>query len=61
MKAKEPIMPIKVECYAGYRGAETPRVIWFKSRKIEIKQVLDRWLELVGVGVNILSRDTEIK
>lgn len=45
MKAKEPIMPIRVECYAGYRGAETPRVIWFKSRKIEIKQVLDRWLD----------------
>ena len=45
MKAREPIMQIKVECYAGYRGAETPRVIWFKSRKIEIKKVLDRWLD----------------
>jgi hypothetical protein len=45
MKAREPIMKIKVECYAGYRGAETPRVIWFKSRKIEIKKVLDRWLD----------------
>ena len=38
-------MKIKVECYAGYRGAETPRIVWFKSRKVEIKQVLDRWLE----------------
>ena len=45
MKTNEPIIPIKVECYSGYRGAETPRVIWFKSRKIEIKQVLDRWLD----------------
>jgi hypothetical protein len=52
MKAKEPIMPIKVECYAGYRGAETPRVIWFKSRKIEIKQVLDRWLDIIRHDMN---------
>ncbi len=40
-----PIIEIKVECYAGYRGDETPRVIWFESRKIEIKKVLDRWLD----------------
>jgi hypothetical protein len=38
-------MQIKVECYAGYRGEETPRIIWFKSRQIEIKKVLDRWLD----------------
>ena len=45
MKTKEPLIQIKVDCYAGYRGAETPRSIWFKSRKIEIEQVLDRWLD----------------
>jgi hypothetical protein len=59
-------MQIKVECYAGYRGAETPRIIWFKSRKIEIKQVLDRWLDpdhryfkLLGDdgGIYIISHD----
>jgi hypothetical protein len=38
-------MQIKVECYAGYRGEETPRFIWFQSRKIEVKKVLDRWLD----------------
>jgi len=37
-------MEIKVECYAGYRGEETPRRIWIGKRKIEIKEILDRWL-----------------
>ena len=37
-------MQIKVDCYAGYRGEETPRRFYIKSRRIEIEQVLDRWL-----------------
>lgn len=32
-------------CYAGYRAEETPRTIGFKSRKIRVKKVLDRWLD----------------
>jgi hypothetical protein len=42
---KTPLIQIKVECYAGYRGEETPRNIRFQSRKIEVKKVLDRWLD----------------
>ena len=42
---KAPIIEIKVECYAGYRGEETPRSIRFKTRKIEVKKILDRWLD----------------
>ena len=42
---KTPIIEIKVECYAGYRGEETPRAIGFESGKIEVKKVLDRWLD----------------
>lgn len=37
-------MEIKVECYAGYRGEETPRRIWIGNRKIEVKEIQDRWL-----------------
>jgi hypothetical protein len=40
-----PIIEIRVECYAGYRAEETPRIIWFKSRKIEVKKIIDRWLD----------------
>jgi hypothetical protein len=35
---------IKVECYAGYRGEETPRRIWLGNKKIAVKEVQDRWL-----------------
>ena len=37
-------MEIEVECYCGYRGEETPRRILFTQRKVEISEVLDRWL-----------------
>ena len=37
-------MRIQVDCYAGYRGEETPRCIRMATYKIEVKKVLDRWL-----------------
>jgi len=33
-----------VECYAGYRGEETPRRVGLAGAKIEIAEVVDRWL-----------------
>jgi len=36
---------IKVECYAGYRGEETPVRFHLGQRCIEITEVLDRWLD----------------
>lgn len=35
---------IRVECYCGYRGEETPRRFWIGQRRIEVCRVLDRWL-----------------
>ena len=37
-------MNIRVECYAGYRGEETPRAFWLGNNRLEVKEVLDRWL-----------------
>jgi hypothetical protein len=37
-------MYIQVECYAGYRGEETPRYIRMATYKIEVKEVVDRWI-----------------
>ena len=37
-------MQIEVECYAGYRGEETPRRIRMATYKIEIKEIVDRWI-----------------
>ena len=35
---------IDVECYAGYRGEETPRRFTLAGVTIEIVDVVDRWL-----------------
>jgi hypothetical protein len=35
---------LRVECYAGYRGEETPRAFFLADRRIEVAEVLDSWL-----------------
>lgn len=37
-------MSVRVECYAGYRGEETPRRFSFGERQVEVDEVVDRWL-----------------
>ncbi len=37
-------MEIRVECYSGYRGEETPRRFRLGERRVEIHEVIDRWL-----------------
>lgn len=41
---KEPIFPIRVVCYCGYRGEETPRHFYLGERRIQVAEVVDRWL-----------------
>jgi hypothetical protein len=59
---------IRVECYAGYRGEETPRRLFIGERPIEVVTILDRWLgpdhryfKLRGDddGLYILRHDSE--
>ena len=35
---------VRVECYAGHRGEETPRALIIGDRRVEVIEVLDRWL-----------------
>ncbi len=35
---------IRVECYAGYRGEETPRRLHLGEQSVDLVEVLDRWL-----------------
>ncbi len=35
---------LRVECYAGYRGEETPRRFYLDKHLIEVAAVIDRWL-----------------
>jgi hypothetical protein len=37
-------MRIGVDCYSGYRGEETPRRLLLGARRLEVVDVLDRWL-----------------
>jgi hypothetical protein len=40
----EHLLSVAVECYAGYRGEETPVRFRLGERLIEVAEVLDRWL-----------------
>jgi hypothetical protein len=42
-KAELPL-PVDVECYAGYRGEETPRRFGPAGSSLEIAEVIDCWL-----------------
>jgi hypothetical protein len=35
---------ILVECYAGHRGEETPSSFQLGKRRVEVMEVIDRWL-----------------
>ena len=63
VNAASPI-PLRVECYAGYRAEERPQALWLYGRRIAIREILDRWcseeyayFELLGEdGVRYLVR-----
>ena len=38
------LVPVSVECYAGYRGEETPLRFRIGGRIVELSEVVDRWL-----------------
>ena len=62
----EQTLSISVECYAGYRGEETPVRLRLGDRLIEVGAVLDRWLApdhrcfkvQTGEGIYILRNDS---
>ncbi len=37
-------MNVDVECYAGYRGEETPRRLEIDGRRVAVVEVIARWL-----------------
>jgi hypothetical protein len=40
----ERILEITVECYAGHRGEQTPRLLILAGRRVAVADVLDAWL-----------------
>ncbi len=59
------LLPVSVECYAGYRSEETPVRFRLGNRLIEVDEILDRWLApdhryfkvRTGEGIYILRND----
>ena len=37
-------LTVKVECYSGYRGEESPRRVIIGERAIDVVEIIDRWL-----------------
>ena len=37
-------MRIQVQCYAGHRGEEEPRAFDLGDRRLEVVEIVDRWL-----------------
>jgi hypothetical protein len=50
-------MEIRVDCYSGYRGEETPRRFWLEETLIEVKEVIDRWLDPEHRYFKVLGHD----
>ena len=44
MSATDPLA-VRVVCYAGYRAEQTPVRFFLGERRIEVSEVIDRWLD----------------
>lgn len=53
-------LTIQVECYAGYRGEETPRCFHIGTRIVEVVEVIDRWLSPEHRYFKVLGNDEGI-
>lgn len=51
------VLEIEVECYAGYRGEETPRRFSLNESVTEVTDVLDAWLAPDHRYFKVLGRD----
>lgn len=40
------VMAIRVECHRGFSGTEEPRAFRLGKRRLEVVELLDRWLSL---------------
>ena len=42
--AEPQLLRVDVECYAGHRGEQTPRMLILGDRRVVVAEVLDAWL-----------------
>lgn len=53
----EHLLAVRVECYAGYMGEQTPRVVHFGEQRIEVAEVVDQWLAPTHRYFKLLGKD----
>jgi hypothetical protein len=41
---RDRLLSIRVECYAGHRGEQTPRALILGDRRLDVSEVIDAWL-----------------
>jgi hypothetical protein len=51
------LLAVDVECYAGYRGEETPRAVVLGEQRVEVADVLDQWLAPTHRYFKLLGKD----
>lgn len=39
------LIPIKVECYSGYKADEFPKCFYWNNGRFEIEEITDRWYQ----------------
>jgi hypothetical protein len=39
------LIPIKVECYSGYKADEYPQCFYWNNDKYKILEIIDRWYQ----------------
>jgi hypothetical protein len=42
--AERQLLRVGVDCYAGHRGEQTPRMLILGDRRVVVAEVLDAWL-----------------
>ena len=50
-------LALRVECYAGYMGEQTPRLLYLGEQRVEVAEVLDQWLAPTHRYFKLLAKD----
>ncbi len=53
-------MRIKVDCYSGYKGNESPIRFFLGNRSIQVEKVVDRWYGEHGSYFRVLGNDENL-
>jgi len=50
---------VRVECYSGYKGDESPRKLHLSKRTVEVVAIEDRWYSPGATYFRVLVQDGE--